>query len=292
MDPSSCPTESEPSLSEPVAQTTWRVQCPHSSNTQPVIWRDPLAHHLAQFQDGGTLMWPIIQDGDAHAWPVLYGGAPMWLILHFTQNGSTPTWIAVQSPTYMQARLTEPRSLLPPQTRVQVPLVPPGLTKTVNEQTRATWKQHTKPLSTTPFFQNSVQNQVFNQTISLLCSVPCFISFSPFWAWLGGQRPQEECREILRKFWSLREFWNSQKTLPHLRGLVCHGQLLSLCSRQKQIRLGGLNDIKDPPFFSGGSSPVLGLICLPPEGRRLSMPETGEKERNYYLFEIIQTKVL
>ena len=55
---------------------------------------------------------------------------------------------------------------------------------------------------------------------------------------------------------------------------------------------GELNDIKDPLFFSGGSSPILGSLCPPPEERCLSMPEIGEKERNYYLFEIIQTKGL
>ena len=40
-----------------------------------------------------------------------------------------------------------------------------------------------------------------------------------------------------------------------------------------------LNDIKDTPFLSGGSSSVLGLLCLPPEERHLSIPEIGEKER-------------
>ena len=45
----------------------------------------------------------------------------------------------------------------------------------------------------------------------------------------------------------------------------------------------------DPPFFSEGSSPVLGSLCLPPEERRLSVPEIGEKERSYYLFKVIQT---
>ena len=40
---------------------------------------------------------------------------------------------------------------------------------------------------------------------------------------------------------------------------------------------------KDASFsLSGGSPPhLLGLPCLPPEERRLSIPETGEKERNY-----------
>ena len=52
-----------------------------------------------------------------------------------------------------------------------------------------------------------------------------------------------------------------------------------------------LNDIKDPPFFSRDSSPVLGLLCLLSEERCLSMPEIDEKERNYE-FEIIHTKVL
>ena len=38
---------------------------------------------------------------------------------------------------------------------------------------------------------------------------------------------------------------------------------------------------KDPPFFYRGSPHILGLLCLPPEERFLSMPEIGEKERNY-----------
>ena len=39
-----------------------------------------------------------------------------------------------------------------------------------------------------------------------------------------------------------------------------------------------------PLSVSGGSYPhahLLGSKCPPPEERRLSMPETGEKERNY-----------
>ena len=43
---------------------------------------------------------------------------------------------------------------------------------------------------------------------------------------------------------------------------------------------------KDPPFLSGGP-PLLGLPCPAPEERGLSMPEIGEKERNY-LFKVIQ----
>ena len=41
---------------------------------------------------------------------------------------------------------------------------------------------------------------------------------------------------------------------------------------------------KDPPFLSLEVLPhthLLGLKCLLPEERCLSMPETGEKERNY-----------
>ena len=41
---------------------------------------------------------------------------------------------------------------------------------------------------------------------------------------------------------------------------------------------------KDPPFLSLEVPPptthLLGSQCPPPEERRLSMPETGEKERN------------
>ena len=37
---------------------------------------------------------------------------------------------------------------------------------------------------------------------------------------------------------------------------------------------------EDPPFFSRGLPP-LGSLYPPPEERCLSMPEIGEKERNY-----------
>ena len=44
---------------------------------------------------------------------------------------------------------------------------------------------------------------------------------------------------------------------------------------------------KDPPFLSLEVPPhhthVLGLKCPLPEERHLSIPETGEKERNYLL---------
>ena len=38
---------------------------------------------------------------------------------------------------------------------------------------------------------------------------------------------------------------------------------------------------KDPRFFSRGSSPILGSLFPLPEERHLSMPEIGDKERNY-----------
>ena len=38
---------------------------------------------------------------------------------------------------------------------------------------------------------------------------------------------------------------------------------------------------KDPPFSLGVLPNLLGLLCPPPEKRLLSMPEIGEKERNY-----------
>ena len=44
---------------------------------------------------------------------------------------------------------------------------------------------------------------------------------------------------------------------------------------------GGVNNIQGPPFYSRSPSPILGSPCPPPEERRLSMPEIGEKERNY-----------
>ena len=38
---------------------------------------------------------------------------------------------------------------------------------------------------------------------------------------------------------------------------------------------------KGPPLSIWGPPSLLGLPCLPPEERCLSMPETGKKERNY-----------
>ena len=40
---------------------------------------------------------------------------------------------------------------------------------------------------------------------------------------------------------------------------------------------------KDPPFSLGVPTCLLGSPCPSPEERHLSMPETGEKERNYLL---------
>ena len=52
----------------------------------------------------------------------------------------------------------------------------------------------------------------------------------------------------------------------------------------EQTRGERVNDIllpKGPSFRSGGPPHLLGLPCPQPEERHLSMPETGEKERNY-----------
>ena len=38
---------------------------------------------------------------------------------------------------------------------------------------------------------------------------------------------------------------------------------------------------KDPPFSLGVHPHLLGSLCQLPEERCLSMPEIGEKERNY-----------
>ena len=51
-----------------------------------------------------------------------------------------------------------------------------------------------------------------------------------------------------------------------------------------QNRRGRAERYRRPPFFLRGLLPILGLLCPPPEEKRLSMPEIGEKERNYYLF--------
>ena len=60
----------------------------------------------------------------------------------------------------------------------------------------------------------------------------------------------------------------------------------------EQMGVVGAERYKRPHFFSWGSSPALVLLCPLPEERCFSMPETDKKERNYYLFEIIETKVL
>ena len=67
--------------------------------------------------------------------------------------------------------------------------------------------------------------------------------------------------------------------------------LIHLCFRLKMVLLQnrqvGFTIYyygKDPPFLSLRIPPnrhPLGSQCPPPEERRLSMPETGEKERNY-----------
>ena len=69
---------------------------------------------------------------------------------------------------------------------------------------------------------------------------------------------------------------------------ICQRKKLPYAFVTEQTRGGvggrGTEKIKKiPPFFSGGSSPVLGLLCPPPEERHLSMPEIDKKERNYYL---------
>ena len=46
----------------------------------------------------------------------------------------------------------------------------------------------------------------------------------------------------------------------------------------------GVNNIllpKGNPLSLWGPTHLLGSPCLPPQERRLSMPEIGEKERNY-----------
>ena len=66
----------------------------------------------------------------------------------------------------------------------------------------------------------------------------------------------------------LSSFQRSSIVTEQGQGVVVHDKLL-----QKGFRLS----------VSGGSFPhahLLGLKCPPPEERRLSMPETGEKERN------------
>ena len=135
----------------------------------------------------------------------------MWLILHFTQNGGTLTWLGVQSPTYMPAWLTEPRGLLPPQTRVQVPLVPPGLTKAVSEQSGATWKQHTNQT----IIHNSIIPKQCSETsfqpnhfTSLLCSLFHFLYTLP--GVIGQPMPSGRAQRNSQR---LGEF--QSLTLPH-----------------------------------------------------------------------------
>ena len=62
---------------------------------------------------------------------------------------------------------------------------------------------------------------------------------------------------------------------------------LGLQAKVLQSRPGGGHDKllqKGSPLSVSGGPPnthLLGLKCSPPEERHLSMPETGEKERNY-----------
>ena len=142
----------------------------------------------------------------------------------------------------------------------------------------------TKPLSTAPLLQNSTWKTNFqpNHFTSLLCSPFRFLFTFPG---VIRQTMPSGVQRNSQRMGKLRSL-----TLPHLRGSVCHGQLLSLHGHQKLLQSKGRRWFtinyyrKDSPFLSLEVPPphahLLGSKCPPPEERLLSMPETGEKERN------------
>ena len=65
---------------------------------------------------------------------------------------------------------------------------------------------------------------------------------------------------------------------------ACHWLFVEIFLLQNRPGPGGVNNILLPkglPPLSLWGPPLLGSPCPPPEERYLSMPETGEKERNY-----------
>ena len=127
--------------------------------------------------------------------------------------------------------------------------MPPGLTKPVSEQPGATWKQHTN------WEQHTNQTITHNSIIPKQCSetshfpAPFHFLFT-FPGVIRRPRPSGVQRNSQRlgKLPSL--------TLPHLRGSVCHGQLLSLHGHQKLLQSKGRRWFtinyyrKDSPFLS------------------------------------------
>ena len=161
--------------------------------------------------------------------------------------------------------------------------MPPGLTEPVSEQPGAAWKQHSN------WEQHTNQTITHNSIIPKQCSETSHFP-APFrflFTFPGViRRPMPSgVQRNSQRMGKLRSL-----TLPHLRGSVCHGQLLSLHGRQKLLQSKGRRWFtinyyrKDSAFLSlevpSPHAHLLGSQCPPPEERRLSMPETGEKERN------------
>ena len=166
---------------------------------------------------------------------------------------------------------------------MQVPLAPPGLTEPVSEQTGATWEQ----LTNQPIIHNSIIAKLCSETsfqpnhsTSLLRSPFRFLfTFPGMIRWPtpsgGAQRHSQRLGEL------------RSRPLPHPRGRSAAGNYApGRLAKNLQNRWGVVHDILlqkgSPLSLSGGPPPhPVGPHSPPPEERRLSMPETGEKERNY-----------
>ena len=148
--------------------------------------------------------------------------------------------------------------------------MPPGLTKPVSEQPGAAWKQHTN------WEQHTNQTITHNFIIPKQCSETSHFP-APFrflftfpgvirWPMPSGvQRNSQR----LGKVRSL--------SLPHLRGSVCHGQLLSLHGCQKLLQSKRVGVVHDKLLQKGFRLSVSGGSFPPRPPARFAMPATRGK---------------
>ena len=147
--------------------------------------------------------------------------------------------------------------------------MPPGLTEPVSEQPGAAWKQHSN------WEQHTNQTITHNSIIPKQCSETSHFP-APFcflFTFLGViRRPMpsglQRNSQRLGKVRSL--------SLPHLRGSVCHGQLLSLRGCQKLLQSKG-GVVHDKLLQKGFSLSVSGGSSPPRPPARFAMPAARGK---------------